>query len=169
ASARKLRSRSCAASSRRAGRDPGCVSRPARAPLRRCARRALRIRCAAEGTPALRRCSARRRQSGFSCSCCGACRQRERKARAASCDAFHPHPAAEMLDDLAADMQPEAAAVRLVGKRVADLMEFAEYSLVLLRADPAAVVAHIDAKAACPLSQRNLDAAIRAVAELDGV
>src|SRR5439155_18099657 len=108
-----------------------------------------------------RRCWARRLQPGFSCSCCCARRQGEGKARAASCGAFHPHSAAEMLDDLAADMQPEAAAVRLVGKRVADLMEFAENSLVLLRADPAAVVAHIDPKAACALSQSNLDAAIR--------
>ena len=86
--------------------------------------------CAAAGTPAPRRYSARRRQSEFSCSRCGSAaggsgvngRTRAPPPRLA----LHPHSAAEMLDDLAADVQPQPAAVRLVGERVADLMEFVE-------------------------------------------
>src|SRR5450631_2275216 len=55
-----------------------------------------------------------------------ACRQGKRKTGAAAETAFHPHPSAEMLDDLAADMQSETAAVRFVGERIANLPEFAE-------------------------------------------
>jgi hypothetical protein len=40
--------------------------------------------------------------------------------------ALDPEPPAEMLDDLAADVQTETASVRLVGELVADLVELAE-------------------------------------------
>jgi hypothetical protein len=48
-------------------------------------------------------------------------------------------------------------------------MKFAEHCLVVLGTDPAAIVAHIDTHAAISFSQCNLDLAVRAVAELDGV
>src|SRR5204862_3065581 len=82
---------------------------------------------------------------------------------------LHPHSAAEMLDDLAADVEPQAAAVRLVGKRIAHLVELAEYRFVMLRVDPPSVVADVDPQAAVAFGQRDLDATVRAVAELDGV
>ena len=66
-----------------------------------------------------------------------------------------------MLDDLAADMQAEAAAVRLVGQRVAHLMELAEYSLVVLQADAPTVVAYVDPDAAVAFGERDLDPAVR--------
>ena len=74
-----------------------------------------------------------------------------------------------MLDDLAADVQPETAAVRLVGERVADLVELAEDLVLVLRADAPPVVADVDAQAAVALGERDLDPAVRRVAELRGV
>src|SRR6266704_3165561 len=94
---------------------------------------------------------ARRRRSGFSCSSAGSCRQGERKARATSQIALYPHPSAKMLDDLATDMQSQAAAMRLVGERVAHLMELAEDGLVMLGADAPPVVANVDPQGAVAL------------------
>src|SRR5580765_2969094 len=89
-------------------------------------------------------------------SCPGSGRQRKRKTRATAKIALHPHPAAEVLDDLAADVQAKTAAVRLVGECIAHLVEFAEDGLVVFRTDAPAVVAHVDPQGAVPLGQRDL-------------
>ena len=48
--------------------------------------------------------------------------------------AFHPHAATEVLDDLPADVQAEAAAVRLGGERIARLAKLVEDQLIEKRA-----------------------------------
>src|SRR3989442_7013446 len=92
--------------------------------------------------------------------------QREGEAGALADAALDPHAAAEMLDDLAADVQAEAAAVRLGGERVAHLAEFVEDHALVGRIDPRAVVAHLDAKRARLLFERDADAAAAGLAEL---
>src|SRR5882672_2916566 len=74
-------------------------------------------------------------------------REGEREARALAAPAGHPDAAAEVLHDAAADMQAEAAALRLAGERVARLPEFVEDPLLVLGSDPGAVVTHVDAQA----------------------
>ena len=49
---------------------------------------------------------------------------------------LEPQPAAVVLDDLAADRQPEAGPARLVGQRVAGLPELLEDPGLVLRGDP---------------------------------
>src|SRR5689334_4927335 len=87
-----------------------------------------------------------------------AMRQGEGEAGALAAAAVDPHAAAEMLDDLAADMQAEAAAVRLGGERVARLAELVEDQLLVGRIDARAVVAHLDAQRAAVVAQRHADA-----------
>src|SRR5258708_7016685 len=77
-----------------------------------------------------------------------AMRQREGEAGALAQAALDPHAAAEMLDDLAADVQPEAAAVRLGGERVAHLAELVEDHALVGGIDAPAVVAHPGAQRA---------------------
>ena len=58
--------------------------------------------------------------------------------------ALHPDPAAVVLDDLAADRQAEAGALRLVGERVADLLEALEHLRLIRRRDAHAGVDDAD-------------------------
>src|SRR5471030_2738103 len=102
-------------------------------------------------------------------ACRHACGQGKRKASAFPGNTLHPHPSAEMLDDLTADMQAEAAAVRLVGERVAHLPEFAEDCGLIFLADAPAVVAHIDLEVVAHFSQDNFDPAVGCVAEFHRV
>src|SRR5437660_932467 len=95
--------------------------------------------------------------------------QREGEAGAFADAALDPHAAAEMLDDLAADVQAEAAAVRLGGQRVPDLAELVEDHALVGGIDPRAVVAHLDAKRARLLLERDADAAAARLAELGRV
>src|SRR3989442_10022720 len=92
--------------------------------------------------------------------------QREGKAGAFAEPAFDPHAAAEMLDDLAADVEPQAAAVRLGGERVAPLAEFVEDHALVGGIDPRAVVAHFDAQGTRLLLERDADAAAPGLTEL---
>src|SRR5215467_13949623 len=86
-------------------------------------------------------------------------RDREREARAATGLAFDPQAAAEMLDDLPADVKPEPAAMRLASQRIAHLVELAEDLALVLGAHAAAVVADVDAEAPVALDERDIDAA----------
>src|SRR5512139_3414227 len=95
--------------------------------------------------------------------------QRERKTRAFARPAFHPHPAAEMLDDLPADVQAQPRARRLLGQHIARLAELVEDHRLVLGLDPRAVVAHVDADDALRLAQGDLDAAPALGAELERV
>src|SRR5258708_23481916 len=92
--------------------------------------------------------------------------QREGEAGALAEAALDPHAAAEMLDDLAADVQPEAAAVRLGGERVAHLAELVEDHALVGGIDARAVVAHLDAQRAGLLPERHANAAASGLAEL---
>ena len=58
--------------------------------------------------------------------------------------ALHPDAAAVVLDDLAADGQAEARALRLVGERVADLLEALEHLRLVRRRDAHAGVDDAD-------------------------
>src|SRR2546423_327552 len=84
-------------------------------------------------------------------------RQSKRETGAGSQAALDPQAAAEMLDDVAADVQAEAAAVGLGGQRIADLAKFVEDHFLVGRIDAGAVVAHVDAQRAGLLRQRDLD------------
>src|SRR5207302_1180804 len=95
-------------------------------------------------------------------------RQREGEAGAAAKLALHPHAPAEVLDDLPADVQPEAAAVRLGGQRVADLAELVEDQALIGRIDARPVVAYLDAQCAGLGLERDADAAAAGLAELGG-
>ena len=68
-------------------------------------------------------------------------RQREGEDRAAPRLALDPQPAAEVVDDLAADREPQAGARGLLGERVAHLAELLEDHALVLAADAHAVVA----------------------------
>lgn len=52
-----------------------------------------------------------------------------------------------MLDDLLADRQPQAGALRLAGVRVVHLVKFLENQLVLVARDARTVIDHFDAPA----------------------
>jgi len=71
-----------------------------------------------------------------------------------------------MLDDAPADVQPEAAALRLAGERVARLAELVEDDLLVLGADSLAIVTHIDAHELALLGKADLDAAADPAAKL---
>src|SRR5436190_23927337 len=86
-------------------------------------------------------------------------RQREGKAGAAPSFTLHPHATAEVLDDLAADMQPKAAPLGLAGQRVAGLAELVEDHSLIDGVDAGPVVAHLDAQRPALLLQRNADLA----------
>src|SRR5881628_3402554 len=73
-------------------------------------------------------------------------RQGEREAGALAGAARHPHAAAKVLDDPAADIQPQPAALRLAGERIARLAEFLEDELLVGGADAYAVISHFHAK-----------------------
>src|SRR5438045_9296787 len=75
-------------------------------------------------------------------------RQCEGEAGAAAQLALHPHAPAEMLHDLAADMQAEPAALRLAGQRVARLAKLVEDDPLLRGVDAWTVVAHLHPKGA---------------------
>ena len=62
-------------------------------------------------------------------------RQRERERAALADLALDPDLPAVMLDDLAADRQAEAGALRLVGEGVADLLEPLEHLRLVRRRD----------------------------------
>src|SRR5216683_2224242 len=96
-------------------------------------------------------------------------RQSEREAGALAGAACHPHPPAEVLDDPAADVQPQPAALRLAGERVARLAEFLEDKLLVGGADADAVVGHLHAQEAALLRERYRDRSRRALAEFSGV
>src|SRR5262245_4162928 len=107
---------------------------------------AMRTRCAA-----LAMRSGRLAEAGFAHQW-----QREGEARALARPAAHPQPPAGVLDDAAADVQAEPAAVRLAGERVARLAELVEDQLLVLGPHARAVVAHVDAQEARLLHQRDL-------------
>src|SRR5436309_1743402 len=73
-------------------------------------------------------------------------RQGEREAGTFARAARDPHAAAEVLDDPAADVQPQPAALRLAGKRIAYLAEFLENDFLVGGADADAVIAHLHAR-----------------------
>src|SRR5258706_15482904 len=95
----------------------------------------------------------------------GGGRKSEQEAGALARAALDPHAAAEVLDDLAADVQPEPAAVRLAGQRIADLAELVEDDELVRRVDAVAVVAHADRQAAVARLERDLDPAAARRAE----
>src|SRR5512140_308831 len=84
-------------------------------------------------------CLARRHGGGH--------RQREIETRALAGAALGPDPAAEALDDMAADMQAETGALRLGGQSIAALAEFVENRRLVLGTDAGPVVAYADAQA----------------------
>src|SRR5258708_29259895 len=92
--------------------------------------------------------------------------QREGEAGAFAQTALDPHATAEMLDDLAADVQAEAAAVRLRGERVAELPELVEDQRLVGGIDAGAVVAHVDAQRVGLRRSRDADAAASGLTEL---
>src|SRR5689334_17731243 len=71
--------------------------------------------------------------------------------------AFHPHAAAEMLDDLAADVEAQPAAVRLGGERVAGLAELVENQRLVRWIDARAVIAHLDSQRTGNVAHGNRD------------
>src|SRR6266850_7419262 len=83
--------------------------------------------------------------------------QREGEAGAFADAALDPHAAAEMLDDLAADMQPQTAAVRLGSQGVAHLAELVEDHALVGGIDPGAVVAHLHPEIPGLLPERDAD------------
>ena len=94
--------------------------------------------CARGPPPVLARCSMLGQvSSGNLCLDSGGLdRKGEREASALPRRTLHPHPAAEMLDDLPADVQSEPGALRLPGERVACLAEFVEDQLLVLALMP---------------------------------
>src|SRR5712691_6604107 len=95
--------------------------------------------------------------------------QGEREAGALAGAARHPHAAAEVFDDPAADMQPQPAALRLAGERIARLAEFLEDKLLVGGADAYAVISHFHAKETALLRERYGDHSRRTLAELGRV
>src|SRR5258708_2737779 len=96
-------------------------------------------------------------------------RQGEREAGALAGAARHPHAAAEVFDDPAADMQPQPAALRLAGERIARLAEFLEDKLLVGGADAYAVISHFHAKETALLRERYSDYSRRTLAEFGGI
>src|SRR3954464_16033391 len=92
---------------------------------------------------------------------CSGCGERDREAGAAPRRALHPHAAAEMLDDLPADVQSQAAAMVLVRERVAGLAELVENHALVGSIDAGAVVEDVHTDEAVLLAQRDLDRPIR--------
>src|SRR5918992_6382708 len=82
----------------------------------------------------------------------------ETEARAMAGRAFHPNPSPVVLDDVPADGQPQARAVRLLGERVARLAELVEDDVLVLGAHAGPVVAHIHPQPAVALGECHLDA-----------
>src|SRR6185503_864815 len=93
-------------------------------------------------------------------------RQREREAGAGARPALHPQASAVMLDDLAADVQAEAATVRLVREAVARLMELVEDDVLVGRIDSRAIVAHVDPQRRPLTGELDLDAPFPRMTEL---
>src|SRR5207253_5232700 len=94
-------------------------------------------------------------------------RQRERKRRTVADPARHPDPAAEVLDDAAADMQTEAGAPRPAAHCATPLAELVEDDLLVLRADAGAIVAHVDPQVAAVFSDANEHLPLALLAEFD--
>ena len=83
--------------------------------------------------------------------------------------AFDPDVAAETTQDLAADRQAEAGPLRLVGERIAGLLEALEDPLLVLPGDAAAVVGHVEAQELCLAPCVQPDPAVALRAELHGI
>src|SRR6185295_20348348 len=83
-------------------------------------------------------------------------RQRKGEAGALARPAAHPQASAGVLDDAPADVEAEAAALRLAGERVARLAELLEDQLVVLGLHARAVVAHLHPEEALLLGERDL-------------
>src|SRR5256885_2617716 len=86
-------------------------------------------------------------------------RQRKGKTGALPKLTLHPHASAEVLDDLAADVQAESAAMGFGGQRIADLAELVEDHPLVGASDARAVVAHLDSQGAALVVQRDADLA----------
>src|SRR6266446_694916 len=95
--------------------------------------------------------------------------QGEREAGALAGPARHPHASAEVLDDPAADVQAQPAALRLAGEHVAHLSEFFEDDLLVYGSDADAIVAHLHAQKATLLRERYCNSSRRPLGKLGGV
>ena len=73
------------------------------------------------------------------------------------------------MDDLAADRQPQAGALRLLRQRVADLAEFLEDHALVVSTDADAVVRDLHAQAFRQQGAGHFDAAAAVAAELGRV
>src|SRR6266850_1382624 len=80
-----------------------------------------------------------------------------------------PLQAAEVLDDPAADVQAQPAALRLAGQHVAHLSEFFEDDLLVSGADADTIVAHLHAQKAALLRERYCNSSRRPLGKLGRV
>src|SRR6266511_2884415 len=84
-------------------------------------------------------------------------RDHERERRSLPGLALDPEPAAEVLDDLTADREPQPRSPRLRGQRVTDLAKLLEDDRLVIRRDPRPIVAHVDADRAGQRAERDGD------------
>src|SRR5438128_1477697 len=89
-------------------------------------------------------------------------RERERERAADAGLGLDPEPAVVVLDDLAADREAKACALRLVQDRIhlADLLEFAEHHLLVLWRDADAGVGQRDANLVLDAMRREANLAL---------